>query len=90
MTFGLGLRGGKCSLVDHVCKNLTTEAVLRKIRRSFRFIQHWRVFYGNEFNFLDFYRTDDSFDINKIHVGKGDEVLDLEFHDTLVLDMDPQ
>ena len=47
-------------------------------------------FYGPEFDFVNFYQTDDSYDINQVHVGLGDEVLDFDFHDTLVLDTDPQ
>ena len=87
----VGFEGGKCALVDHVCKDLTTVAIRKKIRRSFRFAHQWGVqFYGEDFDFLTFYQTDDSFDINQIHIGRGDEVLDIDFHDALVLDMDPQ
>ena len=46
-------------------------------------------FYGPEFDFVNFYQTDDSYDINQVHVGFGDEVLDFDFHETLVLDTDP-
>ena len=34
--------------------------------------------------------TDNSFDINQIHLGVGDDVLDLDFHYAFVADMDPQ
>ena len=49
------------------------------------FFHAWRVQIS-----LTFYQTDDSFDINQIHIGRGDEVLDIAFHHALVLDMDPQ
>ena len=79
------------ALFDHVCKDLTTLAIRIKIRRSFRFAHQWGVqFYGEDFDFLTFYQTDDSYDINQIHIGRGDEVLDIDFHDALVLDVDPQ
>ena len=71
-------------------QNLTSDAVRKKIRRSFRFAQQWgEQFYGLDFDFINFYQTDDSYDINKIHFNVGVDVLDLDFHDTLVLDMDP-
>ena len=86
----VGFEGGKCTLTEHVCKNLTTDAVRKKIRRAFRFAQQWgEQFYGLEFDFVNFFQTDDSHDINKIHLNAGDEVLDLDFHDTMVLDMEP-
>ena len=47
-------------------------------------------FCGEDLDFLAFFQNDDSFDIDQIHIGRGDEVLNIDFHDTLVLDMDPQ
>ena len=49
-----------------------------------------RTVYGHDFDFHNFYQTDDTFDINQIHLGVGDDVLDLDFHDAFVVDMDPQ
>ena len=87
----VGFEGGKCSLVDYVCKDLTAVAIRKTIRDSSRFAHQWGVqFYGEDFDFLTFYQTDESFDINQIHIGRGDDVLDNDFHDALVLDMDPQ
>ena len=87
----MGFEGGKCSLIDHVCKDLTAVGIRKKIHRSFRFAHQWGVqFYGDDFDFLTLYQTDDSFDINQIHIGRGDDVLDIDFHDALVLDMDLQ
>ena len=62
----------------------------KKIRRSFRFAHQWGVqFHGDDFDFLSFYQTDTSFDINRFHINAGNDVLDLDFHDALVLDEDP-
>ena len=69
---------------------MSAVVIRNKIWRSFRFAQQWgEQFYGSEFDFLSFYLTHDSFDINKIHLGVGDDVLDLDFHDAFVVDMDP-
>ena len=38
-----------------------------------------------DYDFVNFYHPEDSYDINQVHVGFGDEVLDVDFHDTLVL-----
>ena len=76
---------------DYVCKDVTPVAIRKKIRRAFRFAQQWgEQFHGSDFDFLTFYQTDDAFDINKIQLGVGDDVLDLDFHDAFVVDMDPQ
>ena len=76
---------------DYVCKHVTPVAERKKIWRAFRFAQQWgEQFQGHEFDFLNFYQTVDTFVIDKIHLGVGDEVLDLDFHDAFVLDVDPQ
>ena len=87
----IGFEGGKCYHTDYICKIVTPLAVRKKIRRAFRGAQQWgEQFYGLDFDFLNFYQTDDTFDINQIHLGVGDDVLDLDFHDFFVVDMDPQ
>ena len=62
---------------------VTTVAIRTKINRSFRFAYQWGVqFYGDNFDFLIFYQTDDSFDIYLIHIGRGHNVFDIDFHDS--------
>ena len=85
----IAFSGGKCSLTSHVCNNLSVIAIRRKIRRSFRFIQQWGTQFHDDFDFLSYYLTDDTYDINKFHINVGDDILDLDFHDELVVDNDP-
>ena len=86
----IAFTGGQCSLTSHVCKNLSVLDIRKKIRRSFRFIQQWGTqFHGDDFDFLSYYLTDDTFDINKIQLTAEDNILDLDFHNSVVLDDDP-
>ena len=78
-----------CFHIDRGVKlvSVLSPLIFVRIWVSLRFVRS--QFHGDDFDFLSYYLTDDTIDINKIHLNAGDNIFDLDFHSSVVLNDAP-
>ena len=87
----IGFEGGKCYHTDYICKNLTPFAVRKKIRRAFRCAQQWgEQFMAMILTSITFIRLTTLLTLIRFTLVSVTTVLDLDFYNAFVVDMDPQ